>query len=834
MSVSCPRGLGSKFYAVEKAISRGRLNELCGLALMSKNGSDQQVNWDQIMEFALFKQDILAGNELKLSAPIICEALFYGFHMLVSRCLSKTRTANSSSVFLLVLDSKYGGVVKLVGDLSKLELNSSNPYKSVAEWIKNHAEVNVSPVDRIWNKFGNANWGDLGTLQILLATYNSIVQWNGPPRKSIASLVSDHSLRLQKRRMEFCLTENENGLVPFQQSSYQQGEIVELEQTSNRAFKSKSSRLNLKQGEVLLLEDQQQGQKTFQVQESLVGGNHYLYSAVCLDCPTELLTLYVGAHPSRLEPSWEDMSLWYQVQRQTKVLNIFKHQGITSNYLPEIFASGRILHSGPCQKQAPGGRCDHPWCGTPILVTSPVGEPVSYVVSQEGPLSVEEAIRCCRDCLAALRSAAMANVQHGDLCPENIIRVVGVQGSRNSVLYVPISWGRAVLEDRDSPAINLQFSSSHALQHGKLCPSSDAESLVYLMLFMCGGNYAAAGFNRICAAMERNKLGKAFDPTAAWAVDGVTDRGKMIEEVAVTLRLKDVAESSGTSAGVALRNTNALCTAMENHYKTQIQSFLKHLPPVEFCCVYGSSLHPNRGNAKSTMVDCILGVSDPQQWHSENLKLNNDHYASWMVLLGGGQTDHIGVGVHFNPFVSWNDKMFKYGVVRMHDLVRDISNWERFYLSGRLQKPVQIISDNLDIANVNSVNLRAAMSAALLLLPSKFTEEDLYAKICSLSYTGDLRMLFAEDRNKVKKIVQGQFELFRSMYKPFIEEYETKDLLRYSLSGNPQPILSQTILKRKVMVSSARQAVSGLLAVGGVNGMRYLGAKMRKAWNSWR
>lgn len=29
-------------------------------------------------------------------------------------------------------------------------------------------------------------------------------------------------------------------------------------------------------------------------------------------------------------------------------------------------------------------------------------------------------------------------------------------------------------------------------------------------------------------------------------------------------------------------------------------------------------------------------------------------------------------------------------------------------------------------------------------------QEDLYAKICSLSYMGDLRMLFAEDRNKVK------------------------------------------------------------------------------------
>lgn len=29
-------------------------------------------------------------------------------------------------------------------------------------------------------------------------------------------------------------------------------------------------------------------------------------------------------------------------------------------------------------------------------------------------------------------------------------------------------------------------------------------------------------------------------------------------------------------------------------------------------------------------------------------------------------------------------------------------------------------------------------------------QEELYAKICSLSYMGDLRMLFAEDRNKVK------------------------------------------------------------------------------------
>ncbi|EYU23263.1 hypothetical protein MIMGU_mgv1a022093mg, partial [Erythranthe guttata] len=105
-------------------------------------------------------------------------------------------------------------------------------------------------------------------------------------------------------------------------------------------------------------------------------------------------------------------------------------------------------------------------------------------------------------------------------------------------------------------------------------------------------------------------------------------------------------------------------------------------------------LHPNNFN-KASMIDYILGV----QWHTENLKMNRNHYASWMVHLGGPRlitevADDIGAGVHFNPFVK-------------------------------------VIIDNLEIEKLNS--------AALLLLPSKFSEEELYAKICSLSYMGDLR-----------------------------------------------------------------------------------------------
>lgn len=97
--------------------------------------------------------------------------------------------------------------------------------------------------------------------------------------------------------------------------------------------------------------------------------------------------------------------------------------------------------------------------------------------------------------VVVLRTAALVNVQRGDICPENIMRFANPQGTRSKLSYMPpstkkkkkklsfmpVSWGLAVLEDSGGPAINLRFSSSHALQDGKLCPLSDAESLVYLL-----------------------------------------------------------------------------------------------------------------------------------------------------------------------------------------------------------------------------------------------------------------------------------------------------------------------------------------------------------------
>lgn len=51
-----------------------------------------------------------------------------------------------------------------------------------------------------------------------------------------------------------------------------------------------------------------------------------------------------------------------------------------------------------------------------------------------------------------------------------------------------------------------------------------------------------------------------------------------------------------------------------------------------------------------------------------------------------------------------------------------------------------------------AANLDAALAAALLLLPPRFTTQQLLEAVTGLSYTADIRMSFAEDSNKVGRL----------------------------------------------------------------------------------
>lgn len=214
--------------------------------------------------------------------------------------------------------------------------------------------------------------------------------------------------------------------------------------------------------------------------------------------------------------------------------------------------------------------------------------------------------------------------------------------------------------------------------------------------------------------------------------------------------------------------------------------------PIRYAFAYGSGVFPQSGSASPStsahpsapvaiqqmqqgsgkMIDFIFGVSYSQHWHDLNLGQHRDHY-SGLGSLGSYVVsevqDRFGAGVYFNTHITVNGTLIKYGVVNLDTLCQDLTQWNTLYLAGRLQKPVKILRDHPKVRLANQMNLLSALRVALLLLPERFSEFELYSTIAGISYRGDLRMILpAEDPSKVRNIVSGQMAHFRRLYAPLI------------------------------------------------------------------
>ena len=234
---------------------------------------------------------------------------------------------------------------------------------------------------------------------------------------------------------------------------------------------------------------------------------------------------------------------------------------------------------------------------------------------------------------------------------------------------------------------------------------------------------------------------------------------------------------------------------INEEFKEALRQILwKFRAPIRYAFAYGSgvfpqtavgsksssAIHPRPSPAISSMqgvqgkmIDFIFGVSYTQHWHSLNLQQHRDHYSAIGSLgssLVSRVQDRYGAGVYFNPFVTVNGTLIKYGVVNLDTLCKDLSEWDTLYLAGRLQKPVKILRDDPRVRLANQINLISAVRTALLLLPANFTEQELYGTIAGISYLGDPRMsLPAENPDKVANIVKYQLHNFRRLYAPLVE-----------------------------------------------------------------
>ncbi|XP_054992355.1 phosphatidate cytidylyltransferase, mitochondrial isoform X2 [Sorex araneus] len=206
---------------------------------------------------------------------------------------------------------------------------------------------------------------------------------------------------------------------------------------------------------------------------------------------------------------------------------------------------------------------------------------------------------------------------------------------------------------------------------------------------------------------------------------------------------------------------------------------LAHFPEeLSLAFAYGSGVFRQAGpssSQKDAMLDFVFAVDDPLAWHSKNLQKNWSHYSFLKVLgpkvIAAVQSDY-GAGVYYNTLVKCDGRLIKYGVISTAALMDDLLNWTNLYVAGRLQKPVKILalSENAGLRSALDKNLRSAVSAAFLMLPESFSEEDLFTEIAGLSYAGDFRMVVGEDKGKVANIVKPNIGHFRELYGDVLQQ----------------------------------------------------------------
>ncbi|XP_031757221.1 phosphatidate cytidylyltransferase, mitochondrial [Xenopus tropicalis] len=262
----------------------------------------------------------------------------------------------------------------------------------------------------------------------------------------------------------------------------------------------------------------------------------------------------------------------------------------------------------------------------------------------------------------------------------------------------------------------------------------------------------------------------------------------------------------------------------------QFRRILGYFPQdISLAFAYGSGVFRQSGtpqnDAGNKMLDFVFAVDDPVTWHTMNIIQNRSHY-SFLKFLGpkhiAAVQNNYGAGIYYNTLVPCDGRVsmwhlgtapplcselacIKYGLVQgvAHETLAgsDLLALEgRCYSAGTavftifrvschsesersfpchmtelwaiLMFQVKILTqrDEGRLHTALSTNLKSALTAAFLMLPESFSEEELYLQIAGLSYAGDFRMIIGEDKDKVLNIVKPNVPHFQKLYAPILQD----------------------------------------------------------------
>lgn len=249
-----------------------------------------------------------------------------------------------------------------------------------------------------------------------------------------------------------------------------------------------------------------------------------------------------------------------------------------------------------------------------------------------------------------------------------------------------------------------------------------------------------------------------------------------LKKTSVSWRVRMRSGFRGFSSIIHVAGQTAQYSSAEiEEYRDLVSSFPSG---ISLAFAYGSGAFHQKSHVRKeeNMLDLIFAVNDSFVWHEQNMQINPTHYSA-LQHLGPGLVTRVqqdcGARVYYNSLVKHRGRLMKYGIISVDDLIDDLNHWRTLYISGRLHKPVRMITMSNDwrLTSALDRNLRHATRTALLCLPESFSEVDFYLQVASLSYMGDFRMTFGEDRNKVDNIVSPNVRYFRELYDPVLDEF---------------------------------------------------------------
>ncbi|GMM28396.1 putative phosphatidate cytidylyltransferase [Martiniozyma asiatica (nom. inval.)] len=302
-----------------------------------------------------------------------------------------------------------------------------------------------------------------------------------------------------------------------------------------------------------------------------------------------------------------------------------------------------------------------------------------------------------------------------------------------------------------------------------------------------------------------------------------------------------------------------------------LETLLARYPNVDHAFGYGSKVFSQGVDVNGSQLDMIFTVSNSQQFHKANIETHSNDY-SGLKIFGSNVVSKVGdmgAGVYFNPFVNHvvgdanNGKEveieLKYGVCSRETLIDDLINWRTLYLAGRLHKPVAVVKNDSQLDILQRYNLMSAVRVALIFLGKEtVTKGELYMVIAGLSYMGDPRMNGGENPDKVRNIVDNQYELFGYLYKDIIEDMgdfvvniNDGDVLKVnmdeaklldvveslpavfkervaSINHASLKMRLEAAIVQTVSGAALLQSIKGILTAGVVRGYRYALAKRSK------